>query len=656
MQLTVVNENQIAESDRAEINTQIDNIIERHKNNRYEINKLVFESVAALTESENYSDELSSQGAIKRFWGGVTGKNAHLRNKIDNSLAAAQYASQRTLQKLAEQNLMSFELIAAVNNKLNASLISIENEINTIYGTLVSFFKQTKSDIIQLESRVERLERNVNLLNWQNSIEYQMLNGVEYTELDDISKLVCLTRDFYDITKGNWTISDLLLLKTAMTTIGIPSKSMVSYYDFISAVFDNPQLLNKLFEGFDISGIDKFPEYLAISAGIQKLHILDSEEHYLVDNTIEIVRKNGVSTTPALVRDNLLKVYERDKANVNIESKVNCYDFVLEMLYNFEQIKEIEIARISQQKIEERNKKILKLNQHTDDVKIINNIDSVAFDQGELLELYEKGLEKIYLCEGKFIIPESKANLKYEIIGNAIVEGLKKDIVFPYDIENIKIGNIIEFGESDNKKLKWLILDVSSDAFLVFLLNENIPSIYKYKQTWQGNIEIKNHGTFDKGNNNKWKSSSLRQELNSKFIELYFSDIEKMCILDCFHEDVNCSDKVFLLSLDEVFKYQPLLEKYFSKYDSAWTRSNISRILPEYTIGRNGSKCRCYGYDEDVVTPKIHQDLIFAECNNVSEAKNYIAESYKLLWQLISTIRAEAHNEVRPVMKLKLSN
>lgn len=74
--------------------------------------------------------------------------------------------------------VMSFELITAVNNKLNDSMIAVEKEINTIYGTMLEFFKRSRADIMRLETRVERLERNVDLLNWQNSIEYQMYNGV----------------------------------------------------------------------------------------------------------------------------------------------------------------------------------------------------------------------------------------------------------------------------------------------------------------------------------------------------------------------------------------------------------------------------------------------------------------------------------------------
>ncbi|MDY4079127.1 MAG: tetratricopeptide repeat protein [Clostridium sp.] len=351
--LNIVNKNELSESARLEIDAQIDNIISKHKNNRYEINKLVFESVSVLTTSENYSNELASQGCIKRFWGGITGKNRELQAKIDSNLAASQYASQQTLQKLAEQNLMSFELITAVNNKLNSSIIHIENEINNVYSTLVTFFKQTKSDIIKLESRVERLEKNVNLLNWQNSIEYQMWNGIEYVDLDEVSKIICLIRDFYDITKGNWTTSDLLLLKAAMSTIEISPKLEIPYNSFINCVSQNTELIKKLFEGVNINNIEKYPKYIAISAGIKKRILLDTDEKYLVDNTVEIMRKCSCEVNELEIEEELLKIYERDEAQMNIETSVSAYDLILEMLYNLEQIKEIQYVSTLDEKLKE---------------------------------------------------------------------------------------------------------------------------------------------------------------------------------------------------------------------------------------------------------------------------------------------------------------
>ena len=302
---------------------------------------MVFESVAAMTMSEDYEHELESKKGLKRFIGSITGSNKRLQDKINRSRAAAQYVSQQTLQRLAEQNLMSFELITAVNNKLNASMVAIEGEINQIYSALVTFFKQSKSDMIQLSQRLDKLERNVNLLNWQNSIEYQMFNGVDYADLDDASKIVCLVRDFYDITEGEWKTSDLLLLKTAMATIDLSPKGTVCYQQFVKEIASNPVLLNKLFEGFDLTGIEDYPEYVALSAGIRKSNLLDTSEKYLVDNTVSLMRRYGCNISEDEVKDEMVAQYEASQGQFDLISRVNTFDFIMEILYNFKQVQGI---------------------------------------------------------------------------------------------------------------------------------------------------------------------------------------------------------------------------------------------------------------------------------------------------------------------------
>lgn len=351
--LNVVNSGELSVQEKDAINQQIDQMIARHKSNRYEINRLVFESVTALTESENYSEELASRGIMKRAWGSITGKNKKLQNSIDNSLAKAQYTSQQTLQKLAEQNLMSFELITAVNNKLNASLIEMDAEINNIYKTLVNFFKQTQSNIVQLENRVEKLERNVNLLNWQNSIEYQMWDGVEYSELRDVEKIVRLTRDFYDITKGNWTTSDLLLLKTAMSSIGLMPKELVSYKAFIQNICTEEKLFSTLFEGLTLEGVGDYASYMALSAGIHKVKRLESDEAYIIDNIQKVLERHGCPIQVDEIKYNLLKEYGSAIAGINVDANVVLYDFMLELLYNIAQVKELQYVRLLPDKMKE---------------------------------------------------------------------------------------------------------------------------------------------------------------------------------------------------------------------------------------------------------------------------------------------------------------
>ena len=338
--LQVVKQEQLSENVRNEIDSEIDKIIERHKNNRYEINKLVFESVAALTSSENYSNELASQGILKRFWGGITGKNKALQAEINRNQAVAQYASQQSLQKLAEQNLMSFELITAVNNKLNVSMVEVETEINNIYGTLVTFFKQTKSDIVQLENRVAHLERNVNLLNWQNSIEYQMWDGTEYTELTDIEKIACIVNDFYEITQGNYTTSDLLLLKSAMTTIGLNINELVSYQELATSIEEDERISNKIFHGKCENEYVE-PWSVVVASGVRKLEKFDNEEKYIVDCVKECLDGNQEEISRGNIINKLFGEYLENNLLVSKDGKLKLYDMVVELLYNIEQLKYI---------------------------------------------------------------------------------------------------------------------------------------------------------------------------------------------------------------------------------------------------------------------------------------------------------------------------
>lgn len=331
-ELNVIPSSALTEQEQADLNASIDSIIAAHKNNRQEINRLVFESVSAMTDSEGYEQQLSSRKGFRRLWGAITGSNKRLQDKINSSRAAAQFAAQTTLQRLSEQNLLTFDLITAVNNKLNASMTAVEGEINQIYAALIQFFKQNRSDMIQLENRVARLEQNVNLLNWQNSIEYQMLDGVEYVDLDDASKIVCMVRDFYDITGGEWRTSDLLLLKTAMSTIDISPRGNIRYYDFIDRVAGDEKLLTKLLGG---KHIQRLPEtYLVPLLGIKKLELLDTDEAYIVDTVENSLQSAGVAADRHKLENNLVQNYVAQEAQVNLDTEVNNYDLTMEMLFN----------------------------------------------------------------------------------------------------------------------------------------------------------------------------------------------------------------------------------------------------------------------------------------------------------------------------------
>ena len=306
-ELTNVDEKNLSAQEQSELDTQIDALIERHKNNRYELNRLALEGATALAAGDKLTQEKASQGFFKRFRKTISGANNRTQDEINKDLVKAQYAAQKTLQSLAEQNLMSFELIAVLNNKFNAAMIEVNDEINEVYRPMVTVFRESRAEIVRIATQLEQVERNVNLLTWQNSIEYQMYNGVEYQDLDDATKLVCLVRDFFAITKGNWCTADLLLLKTAMSTIGLKPNASIPRQNFVRQVGGDKKLYNHLLgEG---SRLDEFAtEYETLTFELREVKDSVGKKFFLAEQTTD----------------------------ENDETKT--YDFALELIYNLRQL------------------------------------------------------------------------------------------------------------------------------------------------------------------------------------------------------------------------------------------------------------------------------------------------------------------------------
>ncbi|WP_301860534.1 tetratricopeptide repeat protein [uncultured Megasphaera sp.] len=289
-----------------------------------------------MTEADDAQRQLDQKGTLKKFLGRFTGSNEKLQSTINTNRAAAQYAAQQTLQKLAEQNLMTFDLISAVNNKLNASMYAVGEEFTKLYAGLGKFLKHNRSEMVRMETRLAKVEQNVKLLTWQNSIEYLEFNGEEYADMDDTKKIVCLVRDFYDITKGNWSTSDLLLLKTAMSTIDIQPKSQVNYFAVLKQIAYDDTLKNKLLGNGTLQS-QPSPEDLMSLSVVKKLDSLQHEDAHVVDTMADLLEQQGVTADKQKICSNMTKNYLQQEADVNIDMDVDSYDMMLDLLYNLKQ-------------------------------------------------------------------------------------------------------------------------------------------------------------------------------------------------------------------------------------------------------------------------------------------------------------------------------
>ena len=84
-------------------------------------------------------------------------------------------------------------------------------------------------------------------------------------------------------------------------------------------------------------------------------------------------------------------------------------------------------AEFDEEYLNRRSKKLSMIKQITDDADMINNVDSVAFNQEDLLDALDLGKKSIYLVQGDFTVPLSVADITYIGIDNpAMVAKIKE--------------------------------------------------------------------------------------------------------------------------------------------------------------------------------------------------------------------------------------
>lgn len=125
---------------------------------------------------------------------------------------------------------------------------------------------------------------------------------------------------------------------------------------------------------------------------------------------------------------------------------------------------EYEEDTMSIEEIEERNRRINRLKEITDDESVIENVDSVAFSQEELADLLDEGKDTIYLCGEDFQIPVRVKGMTYIGVGTHLtIDAAKKEQFVNNDI---KLINLIEDNEP---QLEAVLEKDGSDIHAIFL-------------------------------------------------------------------------------------------------------------------------------------------------------------------------------------------
>ena len=338
--LTIPFEDDLTSEEKTAIDEYIDKTYEEHKNNSKELTKLAMQASSRIHAAQARADKLANKGFIKNAIDTVNGKNRKLQGEIDRDFAISQQASIKMIVKLAEQNKLTFDAIVGINVKLNTLSAQIDNEFNEVYFQMNKLMTMAMSSLIRESTRIDKLERSMNVVQLESTIEYLEFGGTLYKDLPDNEKILCIVSDFFLATKGNYSINDIMMLKPMMGKVGINPEDKISMLSLYETLMANDKIAGKLFEAIDKAKFKELDDIeIPLLGNLQKIESLKSEEKYIVDSVIEMSKAPEQD-----VQFNLLKNYANSNLNMDLEKYNSYFDLSVAIINELSNIDNVEIA------------------------------------------------------------------------------------------------------------------------------------------------------------------------------------------------------------------------------------------------------------------------------------------------------------------------
>lgn len=326
------------------VDSFIDALIKKHSSNSESMNLMALEATSLATSVKSRSNELEGQGLIKGAWNSITGKNRKISARNSADLADSQYLGQKMLNKLAENNLMTYQMTVVLADKLNRvaeDAISAKQDFLELNQRLATFFESVRQ---KLEERFDSLQQTVELLQWKEIIEFNpVYNNKPYPELSRAEKIICLASEFSTITKLQWKPRDLPFLKSVIVAIGHHPTEKVSLKEVYSAYQNDSQLLKQLLQGIGdtslfTTNIEMTPTLLAF----KKINDLSSSEKHIIDTVLNFSPEQNVNSVSLEITKNFIK----NQVNRDLDKEHDFFDVVMNLVEDlaiYKNLKQFEV-------------------------------------------------------------------------------------------------------------------------------------------------------------------------------------------------------------------------------------------------------------------------------------------------------------------------
>ncbi|OOE57615.1 tetratricopeptide repeat protein [Salinivibrio sp. IB282] len=273
----------------SQTNEFIDDLILKYGENEKLLSLMALEATALATSVSARGQEIEEQSHISRLWRSFTGKNQKIFARNDQDLAKSQYIGQQILNKLSENNLLTYEIVVLLGNKVNRIAEQVnetQNALITLNQDLTVFFSSVRKKI---EENISNLERNDNLLFWKETILFHpALQGRGYSDLTRLEKIICLANDFYQNTQKKWSFQDLSFLKSVIEAVNEDPNESVVLRDICQICKEKPLLLNRLFQGVDENPkLEEIRLLMPVFMSVGQLKRLNDSDEYIFNALLE---------------------------------------------------------------------------------------------------------------------------------------------------------------------------------------------------------------------------------------------------------------------------------------------------------------------------------------------------------------------------------
>ena len=251
--LALANTALLADIERRQLETAVDNFLAQNTNNRRAVETSVLDALATLSPVTGRATHLREQGLVARFMGAITGKNQQIVAENDRDLAQAQFAALRLIAAVQEMGAITLEFACTLQNRLNGAFAEIQRlgdrhnqDLRRVYRSLAGVYCKLRDRLSAQEDRLVALERTSRLHDWLLHPNSRHLDGKALIELSTTLRLSCLANEFFRLTDGQWTVRELNSLKEMCLMVGLDQGHPVQIGEFCAQLSHQPACLQTL--------------------------------------------------------------------------------------------------------------------------------------------------------------------------------------------------------------------------------------------------------------------------------------------------------------------------------------------------------------------------------------------------------------------------